>query len=83
MILSGFNISSWLELTGFIWLRTWSVAGCCEDYNELSGSIKYWEILWAAERLEASQEGLRSMQLINSSAANCTFRRLPLSTRKP
>jgi hypothetical protein len=31
--------------TGFIWLRIWQVAGCCECGSEPSGSIKCVEFL--------------------------------------
>jgi hypothetical protein len=31
--------------TGFIWLRRGTIGGFCECINELSGSIKYYELL--------------------------------------
>jgi hypothetical protein len=44
------------------------VEGCCEHGNKLSGFIKCWEIL------EASQEGLNSMELVSINIhINCTY----------
>jgi hypothetical protein len=39
------------------------VDGSCEDDNEPSGSIEYWEIR-QDQRLPASQEGLGSVELV-------------------
>jgi hypothetical protein len=35
----------WLLLIGFIWLRIGTNAGSCEEGNEPSNSIKFWEFL--------------------------------------
>jgi hypothetical protein len=37
------------------------VEGSCERSNELSGSIKHWEVVRVAAQLAASQEQLSSM----------------------
>jgi hypothetical protein len=46
------------------------VAGSCEDGNEPSGSIKMLGNFSVAERLAASQEGLRSMELVSYSCVS-------------
>jgi 23S rRNA A2030 N6-methylase RlmJ len=38
----------------------------CEKSNEPSGSIKYVGSSWVAAQMVASQEGLSSMELVNS-----------------
>jgi hypothetical protein len=46
-IILGWILGKWGGelLTGFIWLRTGPVTGCCEHSNEHSASIKGGEIL--------------------------------------
>jgi hypothetical protein len=42
------NIKTYLReigWTGLIWLRIGTSGGSCEQVNELSGSIKCWEVL--------------------------------------
>jgi hypothetical protein len=52
-------------LTGLIWLRIGTVAGCCENGNEPSGFVKCWEIFLVCEQLVTS-EGLTSMELVTT-----------------
>jgi hypothetical protein len=40
------------------------VVDSCEHSNELSGSIKFWEVLEWLHNWGASQEGLSSMELV-------------------
>jgi hypothetical protein len=46
-------------------LRIGLVTGCCENCNELTGSIETGELFSLAEQPVVSHHGLRSMELVD------------------